>query len=220
MCVGLRRPDTRLASHDFQGLESEIASSSTSGNETDRIALLDFMKHITQDPFQIIPFISAIGLVFNAIPQVEESWLQGEIPQDVGLTLPNLKMFLGGINNFTGSIPVSLANASGLQFVDFSQNMINGEIVDRSLLLEEEEEEGDHDNRDRRMEERAIINGGDPQSCNARSGMVLDCTVSVLRLGLSCSDSLPSERIPMNIVANKMHVIRDSFIRFQKRNRK
>ncbi|KAF7143034.1 hypothetical protein RHSIM_Rhsim05G0210800 [Rhododendron simsii] len=49
------------------------------------------------------------------------------------------------------------------------------------------------------MEERAIINGGDPQSCNARSGMVLDCTVSVLRLGLSCSDSLPSERIPMNI---------------------
>ncbi|KAH7866305.1 hypothetical protein Vadar_018558 [Vaccinium darrowii] len=52
--------------------------------------------------------------------------LQGEIPQDVGHTLPNVKLFLGGINNFTGPILVSLSNASGLQMVDFSQNMIYG----------------------------------------------------------------------------------------------
>ncbi|KAG5550478.1 hypothetical protein RHGRI_015446 [Rhododendron griersonianum] len=70
------------------------------------------------------------------------------------------------------------------------------------------------------MEERSIINDGDPQSSSARSGMVLDCMVSVLRIGLSCSDSLPSERIPMNIVAKKLHAIRDLFLRFKKRNRR
>ncbi|XP_058213903.1 putative receptor-like protein kinase At3g47110 isoform X2 [Rhododendron vialii] len=124
---------------------------------------------------------------------------------------------------FTGKRPTDDIFNDGLSICDFvSMGLLERvrEIVDRSLLLEEEEEEGDHGNKDGIMEERAIINDGDPQSSNARSGMVLDCTVSVLRLGLSCSDSLPSERIPMNIVANKMHAIRDSFIRFQKRNRK
>ncbi|KAF7143707.1 hypothetical protein RHSIM_Rhsim05G0211000 [Rhododendron simsii] len=163
---------------------------------------------------------------------VVQNNLQGKLPPDVGHTLPNLEIFAGGLNNFTGPIPVSLSNATGLMLVDFAQNSLTGtlprslgilqEIVDRSLLLEEdEEEEVDHDNQDGRMEERAIINDGDPQSSNARStGMVLDCMVSVLRIGLSCSDSLPSERIPMDIVAKKMHAIRDSFLRFKKRNRR
>ncbi|KAG5550479.1 hypothetical protein RHGRI_015447 [Rhododendron griersonianum] len=71
------------------------------------------------------------------------------------------------------------------------------------------------------MEERITMSSdGDPQSSNARSGMVLDCMVSVLRIGLSCSDSLPSERIQMNIVAKKMHAIGDSFLRFRNRNMK
>lgn len=114
------------------------------------------------------------------------------------------------------------AGRDGFSICDFvSMGLLEHvrEIVDRSLLLEEEEDV-DHDNKEGRMEERATISDGDPQSSNARSGMVLDCMVSVLRIGLSCSDSLPSERIPMNIVANKMHAIRDSFLRFKKRNRK
>lgn len=125
---------------------------------------------------------------------------------------------------FTGKRPTDDIFKDGLSICDFvSMGLLErvGEIVDRSLLLEEEEEEEvDHDNQCGRMDERAIINDGDPQSSNARSGMVLDSMVSVLRIGLSCSNSLPSERIPMNIVANKMCAIRDSFIRLKKRNSK
>ncbi|XP_043699875.1 LRR receptor-like serine/threonine-protein kinase EFR [Telopea speciosissima] len=50
----------------------------------------------------------------------------GSLPIDVGLTLPNLEVFAGGVNNFTGSIPVSLSNASGLVILDFAQNRITG----------------------------------------------------------------------------------------------
>ena len=41
---------------------------------------------------------------------------------DVGLTLPNLQIFVGAVNSFTGTIPASLPNASQLQVLDFSQN--------------------------------------------------------------------------------------------------
>ncbi|KAK9193480.1 hypothetical protein WN944_004177 [Citrus x changshan-huyou] len=47
---------------------------------------------------------------------------------DVGLTLPNLKIFAGGVNYFTGSIPVSLSNASNLQVLDFAENGLTGTI--------------------------------------------------------------------------------------------
>ncbi|KAM4078854.1 hypothetical protein ACB094_09G071900 [Castanea mollissima] len=43
---------------------------------------------------------------------VTQNWLHGSLPPDVGLTLPNLQLFYCAINNFTGSIPASLSNAS------------------------------------------------------------------------------------------------------------
>ncbi|CAI0424251.1 unnamed protein product [Linum tenue] len=59
---------------------------------------------------------------------VVQNQLHGQLPTDVGLTLPNLRTFAGGVNNFTGEIPVSLANASGLQIIDFAQNGFTGKI--------------------------------------------------------------------------------------------
>ncbi|XP_058070340.1 probable LRR receptor-like serine/threonine-protein kinase At3g47570 [Magnolia sinica] len=48
--------------------------------------------------------------------------LHGNLPPNLGLTLPNLKIILLGENAFTGPIPVSLANASGLIEIDFYSN--------------------------------------------------------------------------------------------------
>ncbi|XP_017977165.1 PREDICTED: probable LRR receptor-like serine/threonine-protein kinase At3g47570 [Theobroma cacao] len=59
---------------------------------------------------------------------VTQNQLQGHLPPDVGLTLPNLEIFAGGVNNFTGTIPVSLSNASRLQIIDFAENGLTGTI--------------------------------------------------------------------------------------------
>ncbi|XP_044510118.1 probable LRR receptor-like serine/threonine-protein kinase At3g47570 [Mangifera indica] len=59
---------------------------------------------------------------------VTQNQLHGRLPSDVGLTLPNLKAFAGGINYFTGSIPQSLSNASNLAFIDFTDNGLTGNV--------------------------------------------------------------------------------------------
>ncbi|KAG5582814.1 hypothetical protein H5410_053441 [Solanum commersonii] len=64
---------------------------------------------------------------------------ENELSANIGLTLPNLEVFAGAVNSFTGCIPVSLANASrlhvnrlggrgsseGLKFLDFLTNCTN-----------------------------------------------------------------------------------------------
>ncbi|KAK6245040.1 hypothetical protein QUC31_011449 [Theobroma cacao] len=57
---------------------------------------------------------------------VTQNQLQGHLPLDVGITLPNLEIFAGGVNNFTGTIPVSLSNASRLRIIDFAENGLTG----------------------------------------------------------------------------------------------
>nr|XP_048323062.1 putative receptor-like protein kinase At3g47110 isoform X2 [Ziziphus jujuba var. spinosa] len=56
--------------------------------------------------------------------------LYGNLPQDIGLTLPNLKVFAGGVNKLTGPIPISLSNCSALEVLDFAQNDLIGTVPD------------------------------------------------------------------------------------------
>ncbi|RXH80591.1 hypothetical protein DVH24_004505 [Malus domestica] len=48
--------------------------------------------------------------------------MHGELPPNVGVTLPNLQAFYCGANNFTGPIPPSFSNASRLQILNFAFN--------------------------------------------------------------------------------------------------
>jgi hypothetical protein len=43
---------------------------------------------------------------------------------------------------------------------------------------------------------------------------ILNCLVSVVTLGISCSKKQPRELIPIQEAANEMHNIRDSYIKF------
>ncbi|KAJ9145897.1 hypothetical protein P3X46_028225 [Hevea brasiliensis] len=54
--------------------------------------------------------------------------LHGRIPSDIGLTLPNLSSFALAYNKFTGSIPVTLSNASALQKIVLLSNHFTGSI--------------------------------------------------------------------------------------------
>ncbi|KAG5512655.1 hypothetical protein RHGRI_038941 [Rhododendron griersonianum] len=122
------------------GLQSAIASGSTSGNETDRIALLDFKKHITQDPFQIMPswndsiqFCNWVGVECNPtngrvmVFNLESQNLSGSIPPSIGnltfLTGFNLKH-----NNFQGEIPQEIGRLIRLQHLNLSFNSFSGKI--------------------------------------------------------------------------------------------
>ncbi|KAK1377938.1 hypothetical protein POM88_024682 [Heracleum sosnowskyi] len=66
----------------------------------------------------------------------DNNQLRGSLPSEIGSTLPNLQKFQLSYNNFTGSIPVSLSNASKLQAIDFQSNNLSGPIsVDFGRLL-------------------------------------------------------------------------------------
>ncbi|KAK9153563.1 hypothetical protein Sjap_001043 [Stephania japonica] len=57
-----------------------------------------------------------------------ENNLHGNLPQDMGHTLPNLtELYLGG-NKFSGTIPKSLANASWLRNLELSSNNFVGRV--------------------------------------------------------------------------------------------
>nr|TKV99574.1 hypothetical protein SEVIR_8G052700v2 [Setaria viridis] len=59
---------------------------------------------------------------------VASNYLSGDVPSDLGGSLPSLKyMSLGG-NFFHGHIPSSIANASELNIVDMSRNKLTGVI--------------------------------------------------------------------------------------------
>uniref|UniRef100_A0ACD5WY44 Uncharacterized protein n=1 Tax=Avena sativa TaxID=4498 RepID=A0ACD5WY44_AVESA len=52
--------------------------------------------------------------------------LVGEIPYDIGYTLPRIQTLYMGGNKFQGQIPISLANTTDLQEIDFSNNSLYG----------------------------------------------------------------------------------------------
>ena len=58
--------------------------------------------------------MSVLGFEFNQ--------LSGALPANIGLTLPNLKLFEISGNKFVGPIPGSLCNASKLQIIELANN--------------------------------------------------------------------------------------------------
>ncbi|KAF3455302.1 hypothetical protein FNV43_RR05750 [Rhamnella rubrinervis] len=54
--------------------------------------------------------------------------LRGTLPDNIGITLPNLQALGLGINEFSGSIPASLCNASKLQIISINHNKFKGQV--------------------------------------------------------------------------------------------
>jgi Leucine-rich repeat (LRR) protein len=67
---------------------------------------------------------------------VVQNRLHGSLPPDVGLTLPNLQEFYGAENSFTGTIPLSLSNASNLSILEFSDNSLTGTVPQNLASLQ------------------------------------------------------------------------------------
>ncbi|KAH0988420.1 hypothetical protein GBA52_015597 [Prunus armeniaca] len=59
---------------------------------------------------------------------VASNQLWGEIPSNIGHTLPNLLYFRTCINQFTGKIPASLHNISGIRSIRLANNLFEGSV--------------------------------------------------------------------------------------------
>ncbi|XP_028957104.1 probable LRR receptor-like serine/threonine-protein kinase At3g47570 [Malus domestica] len=110
------------------------------GNESDRLALLDFKKRITVDPFNAmsswnhsIHFCSWVGVSCHRSTKrvlmlnLKSKKLVGSIPSSIG----NLT-YLTGINlsdnNFHGEIPPEMGRLQSLQYLNLSHNSFHGKI--------------------------------------------------------------------------------------------
>ncbi|CAN6581488.1 unnamed protein product [Malus baccata var. baccata] len=110
------------------------------GNESDRLALLDFKKKITADPFDVmslwnhsIHFCNWVGVSCHRSTKrvlmlnLEAQKLVGSIPPSVGnltyLTAINLKD-----NNFHGGIPSEMGRLQSLQYLNLSHNSFREKI--------------------------------------------------------------------------------------------
>ena len=54
--------------------------------------------------------------------------IQGHLPSDIGITLPNIELLSIINNQFTGPIPISISNASNLKILEFSKNKLRGKV--------------------------------------------------------------------------------------------
>ena len=54
--------------------------------------------------------------------------IQGSLPWNIGITLPNLEYLAIELNQFAGSIPISISNVSNLIIVDLSENELSGKV--------------------------------------------------------------------------------------------
>ncbi|XP_030963553.1 probable LRR receptor-like serine/threonine-protein kinase At3g47570 [Quercus lobata] len=123
-------------------------------NETHWLALLAFKAKIIDDPLLVMSSwndsihfcqlrgvtcgrrhhrvvvldLSSLKLVGFISPHVGDNQIQGHLPSDIGITLPNIETFHIYINQFTGPIPISIYNASNLKTLELSKNKLSGRV--------------------------------------------------------------------------------------------
>ena len=121
---------------------------------------------------------------------------------------------------FTGKKPTDEMFIDGLSIHRFTSIALPEhvmDIVDPSMFFEEDEEDADDERNKDETEDRATIE--EVPHLNV-SKKIKHCLISVFEIGLSCTTTSPNERMPTNIVVNEMHAIRDTYLKFQKENRR
>ena len=91
------------------------------------------------------------------------------------------------------------------------------DIVDPSMLFEEDEEDVDDEKNEDDIEDRETIE--EERHLNV-SSRIKDCLISMFKVGLSCSTTSPDERMPTNVVVNEMNAIRGTYLKLKKGNRR
>lgn len=120
---------------------------------------------------------------------------------------------------FTGKRPIDEMFNDGLSIHRFTamalpENVMN--IVDPSMFLERGNEDVDDENRENDIEESSII---EDHHVNI-SSTIKDFLITVFQIGLSCSSTSSNERMPANVVVKEMITVRDTFLKFNRGNKR
>ncbi|PQP96882.1 putative LRR receptor-like serine/threonine-protein kinase [Prunus yedoensis var. nudiflora] len=120
---------------------------------------------------------------------------------------------------FTGKRPTDDMFTEGLSIHQFAAMAMPDhamDIIDPSLLIVRDDADGDDEiyNNDIRARPVRSYHDGSP----VLATRLEECLVSVMEVRLSCSAILPSERIQMDVVVNKMKAARDSYLKLRRRS--
>ncbi|XP_017977169.1 PREDICTED: putative receptor-like protein kinase At3g47110 isoform X3 [Theobroma cacao] len=106
----------------------------------------------------------------------------------------------------TGKRPTDDSFEDDLGICEFVDRALPGhvmDIVDRSMLFEEENvHKKVRGNREDYVEERALIKNQNSHVSSVRRRE--ECLISMMKIGLSCAATLPSERLTMTVVVNNL----------------
>ncbi|MCD7465256.1 hypothetical protein HAX54_000922 [Datura stramonium] len=120
---------------------------------------------------------------------------------------------------FTGRRPTDEIFKDGLNIQQYVKTTLPGhvkEIADPSLLLAYEEHNRNEDNASD-LEEKAILQDDESISKLNESAVIEECLVSILKIGLLCSSSLPRDRMPISIALDRIHSIKKLFLQSKRR---
>ena len=118
---------------------------------------------------------------------------------------------------FTGKRPIDEMFKDGLSIHKFILMALPEhvmDIVDPLMFFEVDEEDVDDEINEEDIKE--IIK--EYPHVNI-SSTIKDCVISLFQIGLSCSTTLPDNRMPTNVVVNKMQAIRDTLLKLKKKRK-
>ncbi|XP_058109117.1 probable LRR receptor-like serine/threonine-protein kinase At3g47570 [Magnolia sinica] len=107
-----------------------LRRNSLKGSIPDELSRLIILELLSISENEVSGTIPPLLYNLSSIKCLDVGWnrLQGNLPPNIGLTLPNLQQLYVEGNQFTGPIPVSLSNASGLLLIKLANNSFSGSM--------------------------------------------------------------------------------------------
>ncbi|XP_058072782.1 receptor-like protein 15 isoform X1 [Magnolia sinica] len=96
-----------------------------------RLKMLDVGSNSLAGSFHLPPHSNNLTALFL---DVSSNHISGQLPENIGLCLPNLRYLNMSINALHGSIPLSMGNMSELFSLDLSRNNFSGEIPEQLAM--------------------------------------------------------------------------------------
>ncbi|XP_016647595.1 PREDICTED: probable LRR receptor-like serine/threonine-protein kinase At3g47570 [Prunus mume] len=120
---------------NFSSLKSLLGQNNFHGsipNELGRLTSLESLGLDSNNLSGMVPS-SIYNISSMSLFSVLDNQLHGELPPNIGINLPNLQLFAGGLNKFTGTIPTSFSNSSRLRALDLGYNGLVGTLPAANL---------------------------------------------------------------------------------------